>query len=57
MSRDRLFIPEGGAVAESTDPTGQGRYRLLPDPAARLIEIVGGRQPERPSSVRDDCAP
>ncbi len=57
MTRDRLFIPEGGAVAESTDRTRQGRCRLPPDPAARLNEIVGGRRPERPSSVRDGRAP
>ncbi len=57
MTRDRLFIPEGGAVAESTDRTDHGRCRLHPDPAARLNEIVGGRRPERPSSVRDGRAP
>ncbi len=30
MTRDRLFIPEGGAVLESTDRTAQGRCRLHP---------------------------
>ncbi len=57
MTRDRLFIPEGGAVLEPIDRTLHGRNQLRPGPAARLNEIVDGRRPERPRSVRDDCAP
>ncbi len=59
MSRDPIFIPEGGPVVVSTDRTLHGRCLPRSDRAGGFYEMACSQRPERPERPnpgRDESA-